>query len=198
MAIEFGSMSTETDFALEDYKEAMVEAPQPETSETIVQNLGEESKPADEVNTEPAPDPNKWQGDNRYYQTGKKAGQLRPKPKVSASYNMNATTTIPATMLINGALFLTVVNIIFPLVIVAVNNWLSPKEKMTVKQMKLTKEEQKEIDPLMDATLKQLNIAGNPLVLLIITLTASYAGKFMAVKLSSEENEEETKKEEKK
>ena len=48
----------------------------------------------------------------------------------------------------------------------------------------------------MDATLKQLNINGNPLILLCITLTASYAGKFMSVKLGKE-IESETKEEKK-
>lgn len=199
MAIEietFEEVKTDTDFEsmLGEYKDAKIEAPQPnqETSESIVQNLGEPEKVV-----ETPPDPTKWHGDNRYYQTGKKAGELRPKPKITASYNHNATTSIPATMLVNGAMFLMVINIIFPLVIVAVNNWLSPKEKMTVKDLKLTKEEVKEIDPLMDATLKQLNINGNPFILLCITLVASYAGKFMAIKLGDDKEEKETKTEKK-
>lgn len=138
-----------------------------------------------------------WRGDNRYYQSGKKAGQLRPDPKIKATYNHNATSNIPATMLINGALFLSVINFIIPMIIVTVNNYLTPKEKMGVKDLQLTKEEKKEIDPLMDATLKQLNIQANPLILLCITLVSSYAMKFVQKKLDFGSEETETKEEKK-
>lgn len=162
---------------LAGYKEAKIEEPIPQehTNENIVQNLGEASE-----NLPPAIGDN-WKGDNRYYQTGKKAGQLRPKPRISAKYNHDATQSLPASQLINGALFLAFINFIIPLAISGIHNWLNKKNKLAIKDLKLTNDEKKEIDPLMDATLKQLNINANPLILLIISLVGAYSVKYFNV-----------------
>lgn len=169
---------------LAGYKEAKIEEPIPQehTSESIVQNLGEfnDVKPENTDN---------WQGDNRYYQTGKKAGQLRPKPRISAKYNHDATQSIPASQLVNGALFLAFINFIIPLAISGIHNWLNKKNKLAIKDLKLTNDEKKEIDPLMDATLKQLNINANPLILLIISLVGAYSVKYFNVTMMFPEPE---------
>ena len=141
----------------------------------------QESQP---VTDTPEPEnPDSWLGNPAYYQSGKKRGQLRKSPSLRGSYNHAAETSIKGSLLINGALFLSIVNFIVPLLICTVNNWLNKKDKMTVKELQLDASEKKEIDPLMDATLKQLNITGNPLVLLSITLTAAYAMKFVNRKI---------------
>lgn len=171
---------------LSGYKGAKVEeVKQEETAET--------ETPVQEAEL-PPPDSNNWKGDNRFYQRGSKKGTLRDKPYIKATYNTAATQSIPASMLVNGALFLMVINFIIPGIIVSVNNWLSPKEKMTMKDLQLTKDEKKEIDPLMDATLKQLNIQANPLFLLILTLTFTYSNKFISKKFETPGDEKETKK----
>lgn len=173
---------------LSGYKEAKIEEPiEPEHNpENIVQNLGESSEGL------PPPDTNAWQGDKRYYQTGKRAGQLRPN-RVTVKYNHDATTSIPASQLVNGALFLAFINFIIPLAISGVHNWFNKKNKLAIKDLKLTNDEKKEIDPLMDATLKQLNINANPLILLIISLVGAYSVKYFNVTMAFPEPETETK-----
>ncbi len=198
MAIEIGSFATTNDLQKPDSMEDLLSGYSSPKTETPAPVNEQEAPPA-EINQEQfatPPNPDAWIGDKRYYQRGAKAGQLRP-GGVRATYNHNATSTIPATMLINGALFLSVINFIIPLTIVTINNWVSPKEKMTLKDLRLTNEEKKEIDPLMDATLKQLNIQGNPLILLMITLTAAYSMKFIGKKVDIETENLEAKTEQK-
>lgn len=187
MAIEFNTIEetkglppvNDLGLDLGDYSEAKNETPLASESPAETEPINTET-----VNSElPPANPENWKGDPRYYQRGEKKGTLRDKPYIKANYNHAATTTIPGSMLINGALFLMFINFIIPLIIVTTNNWLSPKEKMSVKDIRLTKEECKDIDPLMDATLKQLNIQANPWILLMLSLTAAYATKFVNRKM---------------
>jgi len=188
MAIEFNSLETDIEPLKEEKPDSLADT----LSQYKDAKVETVSEPPSQNATEDVPDSNNWKGDPRFYQRGSKKGTLREKPYVKATYNHAASTSIPATMLINGALFLSVINFIIPLLICTVNNYMSPKEKVTVKDLQLSKEEKKEIDPLMDATLKQLNIQGNPLILLSITLVSAYAMKFVNFKLvSKSENEEE-------
>ena len=199
MSIDIGSFDATNDLPKPDSMEDLLSGYSTPKTETPAPVDESEAPPA-EINQDqfapPPPDPANYIGDKRFYQRGAKAGQLRP-GGVRATYNHNATSTIPATMLINGALFLSVINFIIPLTIVTINNWVSPREKMTLKDLRLTNEEKKEIDPLMDATLKQLNIQGNPLILLMITLTAAYSMKFIGKKVDIETENMEAKAEQK-
>ncbi len=177
---------------LGDYSE-----PKQVVSDTPIDN------PINQINTENPSDPinptnpsSDWRNNPDFYQTGKKAGQPRPN-RLNATYNRNASTTIPSSVLVNGAMFMGFINFVIPLIMVTANNWLSPKEKMEQKDLRLTNEDRKDIDPLMDATLKQLNIQGNPALLLAIALVGAYSMKFfnkkMAIGIEKDEPKKETK-----
>lgn len=185
------------DNLLSDYKDAATIV---EPESTIKEEQTTVPEPPPYTDSEGRVPESVWRANpEKYFQRGSKKGLPRDKPfaKTSATYNTAATSSIPATMLINGALFLSVVNFVIPMIIITANNWLYPKEKMVLKDLKFTDSEKKEIDPLMDATLKQLNINGNPLVLLLIILTAGYAMKFIGKKVEfgvSSETDKEDKK----
>jgi len=206
MAIEFQEVTKiDDDFPaskmLEGYDQpAVIEEPTPVDDINVkVDPEKQEPTATDITDAEGRVPESVWRANpDKYFQRGAKKGLPRDKPatpmaKTSVSFNKEATTTIPGGVLINGAIFITFINFIIPYTIVTVNRWLT-KEKMNVKDLKLTGEERRDIDPLMDATLKQLNIMGNPLVLLGICLVATYSMKFANAKLGMNEEPKEEKK----
>lgn len=119
----------------------------------------------------------------RVYKTGKKAGQPRPDPKGPRMTYNNQPTTIPASMFVTGAMFLMVIDMVFPMLIVAGNNFVSDV-KVKLEQVRITadKERKKEIEPLADATLKQLNIHGNPAAMLAFVMVTNWCWQLFAAR----------------
>lgn len=126
------------------------------------------------------------------YQRGKKKGQPRLTPYVSAK----GVSSVPAVqqpikpaeppklsgMLISAGLFLMLVNLCLPLFFAFVNNLIS-KDKINPEQLKLTKDQLKELDPVCDAVMKQASVTGNPLVLLILGICTAMGLNYMVWKM---------------
>lgn len=121
-----------------------------------------------------------WQGNPKYYQTGKKAGQIKPsmgsttvKPSQPSQQGQplpnttaNQTGNVSST-LITGALFLVIVDVAIPFAIASINNWLT-KDKIDSAKLQLTEKQRKDLEPLADAVVKYLNLQANPVVLFLI------------------------------
>ncbi len=125
-----------------------------------------------------------------YYQKGKKKGQPRPVPYTPLHQRglpvqpvQQIDPKIQGGILITGGLFLTLINLIIPLLVSVLNNWLTDT-KIKPEQMQLSKEQIKELDPVCDAVMKQMTLTGNPMVLLFIGLFSAYGLKFMDLKLN--------------
>jgi len=127
------------------------------------------------------------------YQRGKKKGQPRSTPYISAKVAAAPPVQMQTTqqtakisgMLIDGGLFLTLINIAVPLLIAVLNNAFEKDKKKHInpEKLKLTSDQKKELDPVCDAVMKQVQLTGNPLMILLIGLMTAYGLNFMALKL---------------
>lgn len=139
---------------------------------------------------------NNWLGDPRYYQTGKKAGELKKssvgntqvKPSVMPQSGQ-PLPNVPANQpgggiqntLITGSLFLLVVDLVIPFTIAAVNNWFS-KDKIDSSKLGLTDKQKKDLEPLCNEVVKYLNLNANPLVIFIVSYGAICVMNYMLQK----------------
>ncbi len=164
------------DADLSDYKNASVniadEAPEPE------------EEPADAEAMADAPpniDPVTGLDKNLYFVSGKKKGQLRKKARLS--YNPTKPATLNGQFL-TGAIMLTLVDILLPLLFAGINNTLS-KKKIDPDKLKLTTEQKKEFEPVADAVLKSIKFEANPVLVLSVGLLGAYGINYFMLKNES-------------
>lgn len=163
---------------LSSYAEASQEIPE-ENQNSTGHSLPQEVK---QVSNEPV----QWQGNPLYYQTGKKAGQLRPsvsRPKVDVVPN-NTPTTISGDI-ISGALFMTMIDLLLPMAFVTANNYFS-KVKIKPDDLELTAKQKSELEPIAEKVAAQVRLTANPTVVLIFTLAGIYGMNFMKAKINAE------------
>lgn len=144
--------------------------------------------------TTPAPSPMpvghgpaSWHGNPMYYQTGKKAGQLKPQRKQSflqqpANVSVNPGVSEISGSIISGALFLTIINLLFPMLFSVVNNMVS-KKKIAFEDLQIDDKTLKQLDELSDKALKHIKIEANPVAVLLVTMVGLYAMQFMTVRM---------------
>lgn len=126
-----------------------------------------------------------WYGNPAYYQRGKKKGTLRPngqqyRPAVNMSVNPS-----PAEIsgdIISGALFLTIINILMPMLFSVINNMVS-KHKVAFEDLQIDDKTLKQLDGLSEKALKHIKIEANPVGVLAFTMVGLYAMQFMTVKM---------------
>ena len=129
------------------------------------------------------------------YMKGKKKGQPRTSPYTGSNPKYLPPPPAPVQpaappalsgMLIDGGLFLTLVNLVVPMIIALGNNTFEKDKSKHIKpeKLQLSKEQLRELDPLCDAVMKQISMTGDPKILLFIGLAAAYGLNFMAVKMS--------------
>lgn len=124
-----------------------------------------------------------WEGNPEYYQSGDKKGQKRNR-KIKATIDKNAVTSIPGSYIVTAAMFLMLVDTIIPMILVGLNNWVTDT-KIDLEDVRLKREIRKEIEPLGDATLKQLNLTGNPGLMLILAMSCHYSWNFMLARVKA-------------
>lgn len=129
------------------------------------------------------------------YQRGKLKGQPRSTPYISQKTGLSSAPPMVAPgpveppkltgMLISGGLFLMLVNLCLPLFFAVVNNFFS-KDKLNPDNLKLTKEQIKELDPVCDAAMKQASVTGNPVLLLILGICTAMGMNYMMWKMKND------------
>lgn len=179
-----GGESMDFEELLKQYDSPAVESPSLE-DEPIIQRLPEEPKP------EPQPqDETAWQGNPLYYQSGKKQGQLRQlKPRgITVGYQPSSEPQEIGGDLISGAMFMSIIDMLIPGLIVVINNFLvkDKKDILKISEMQLDEKQIKKLEPLTEATLKQIKLRANPSVLLIFTLLGLYSIQFAKIKFERE------------
>lgn len=158
---------------LKDYKEA---PKQPESNNVFGTNIPGNSQPVISPSN-PAP--------FGVYKSGKNAGQPRPAPKVRIGYNPSQEITSISGEILTGALFITLIDLIIPILLVGVGNRFSkPGSKIKVSDLQLTAAQKKELAPVADKVVKQLNINAKPELLLFLSLLGIYGANFAVLKFS--------------
>lgn len=163
---------------LAGYTEAATETPDPEAN-NAGHNLPPEVPEVNNVSTQ-------WQGNPLYYQTGKKAGQLRPsvsKPKVE--FHKDNTPTTISGEIISGALFMTMIDLLLPLFIVFLNNHFS-KVKISPKDFELTEKQKKDLEPIAEKVAAQIRLTADPMLVMGFTLAGIYGINFMKARMMAE------------
>lgn len=134
----------------------------------------EEPQPVNKINPHDKTDP------RLYYQRGAKKGQKKPNfDKVlqqSGSYE-------PATLsgeILSGLMFITLIDMLFPLLITTVNN-LYAKKKVKAYQLKLTAKQKNELAPICDKIVEKWNITADPVWLLLISMVGIYGVNYITI-----------------
>lgn len=118
-----------------------------------------------------------------HYVRGPKKGQ--PKEKGSSTVRVSSKSSESdgniSGSVITAGLFLLIIDTVLPMVIVLLNNRFSEK-KMKAEVLKLTDEQRKELEPLADQVLKQIQMTGNPTAVLLLTFVGLYAANYAMAK----------------
>jgi hypothetical protein len=83
--------------------------------------------------------------------------------------------------IISGALFLLFIDLVIPNLISTINNRVS-RSKIGAEMLKLTTDQRKELEPLAEEVARLINIKGNPVMILSLSLGAIYLSNFMVLK----------------
>lgn len=127
-----------------------------------------------------------------YYKSGKKAGQPKPPKKVRVGYTPTIEMSQINSNLLSGALFLTLVDLVLPMLVAALNNRFS-KIKVKASELMMTAKQKNELAPIADKVMSQVNITANPTLLLCISMFAIYGMNLAALQLTkSVTNNEKT------
>lgn len=144
---------------------------------------GNQTPSTPQVSNEPKPfithNPAGSQPTQEYYVRGPKKGQPKPVSKNKAP--IPPPTTIQASSFLTGAIFLTLLDIFVPTILVGLNNMTS-KVKMKYDGMKLTDAQKKELEPVANAVLKEVNLNASPALLLGIAILGSYLPMFLVAR----------------
>lgn len=175
---------------LSGYKEPAKIEPLPVTEQT----KPPQQQPEQPKVNEKFPGMPHWYGNPMYYQSGKKQGQIKPPPKngtFKAAFqqpqvSVNPETTIlTADSIISGALFLTIINVLIPMLMAMVHNMVVKDKKKIIEweMLQIDAKAQKDLEGLAEKALKQIKIDANPVGILIFAMLGMYAMQFMTVKM---------------
>jgi hypothetical protein len=138
--------------------------------------------------SEPSPTPDdpvqeiEWRNNPLYFQTGKKAGQLRPTGnKLNVAYRKDNSQSTISGDIISGALFLTLIDLLLPFIFIKANNYFS-KDKLKMSDLEMTEKQKRTLEPIADKVAAQIKATANPTVILVFTLCSIYAINFAEAK----------------
>jgi len=164
----------------------------PNDLETLLSGYNEPAKvdapPVQQSQTVQNPNNNgpvSWEGNPLYYQRGKKKGTLRPaRPFYSqhASMSVNPEPSTISGDFISGALFLTIINLLLPMLFSIANNMVS-KKKVAYEDLQIDEKALKQLEQLSEKALRHVKIEANPVAVLLFTMLGLYAMQFMTVKM---------------
>jgi len=117
-----------------------------------------------------------------YYVRGPKKGQPKPKrTPTKITYNAPDTQNIGNEFL-TGEMFMTLIDVVFPLLIATIHNMASKKVKINSDDLCLTDKQKKSLEALADKVAKGINIEANPVAALGVMLCAMYATKVISLR----------------
>lgn len=119
-----------------------------------------------------------------YYVRGPKKGQLKPSKKNSGTSSPNSNvkpTSIQASTLLTGAMFITMIDLILPMGFCALHNWQFPDAKIDARDLKMKDYQRNELAPIADAVAREMNINASPVVLLLVGIVGIYGLNMMTL-----------------
>lgn len=123
-----------------------------------------------------------------YYLRGAKKGQPKPPKKGQAPpLNPAGQLSIAATTFITGAIFITMIDLLLPLLIAGVYNFLKMRKDPTAtpldyEKMKMTTSQRSDLSVVGDAVVRELKISGSPSLLFLLGLAGVYFMNFILQK----------------
>lgn len=90
-------------------------------------------------------------------------------------------TTIEGKEVISGFLLLLIIDIIFPNIIMFINNRYA-KTKIKSNQLQLSQTQRNELQPIADEVAKEIMINASPVLILILALGSIYFTNFLSLK----------------
>lgn len=121
-----------------------------------------------------------WHGNPMYFQRGAKKGTKKP------NYTPKETMEISGS-LIDGALFLMLIDLVIPLLITMLNNNFATTQ-IKVEDLQMTEKQKRDLTPVADQAARYLTLKMNPVWLLCICMAGIYGLNFMAAKLTAKKN----------
>jgi hypothetical protein len=118
---------------------------------------------------------------DKYFTRGSKKGLPKNPQKTMQELNPPAKEMQISGSLIDGALFIMLVDLLFPLIITLVNNKVS-KDKVDVEDLQLTEKQKKDLEPIATEAMKSMSMKANPMLLMLISFAGIYGINFMAAK----------------
>lgn len=134
----------------------------------------DESQPISRINPNDKTDP------RLYYQRGAKKGQKKPNfDKVLQQTGQYEPATLSGEIL-SGLMFITLIDMLFPLLITSVNNIYS-KKKIKVDHLKLTAKQKNELAPICDKIVEKWNLTADPVWMLVISMLGIYGVNYITL-----------------
>ena len=84
--------------------------------------------------------------------------------------------------LLTGAMFLTLIDMLFPMIIATINNTIDKKKQVSAQSLKITQTQKNELEPIADAVMKEIQIKANPVYILIASMLSIYGMNFLKAK----------------
>lgn len=174
---------------------AKVDEPRPEENATENVTLNSEEKQiTDQLGNPPSPviplQPVDSEAPFGRFQNGKP--RKRPARNAGQPFNQQTHPTdtgkpvldqaTVSGILIDGAMFLVIVDMVLPLAFSALNNRFSD-EKISPDDLQLTSDQRKQMTPIIDQIMKNVSMTGNPVVLLCFLMMTAYGMNFMKAKI---------------
>ncbi len=118
-----------------------------------------------------------------YFDNGKP--RKRPKKGEEKESQKVQEAKIDAGIMIDGAMFLMMVNMLIPLILSSVNNYFS-KTKVKPEAIEMTEKQESKFAPLVDRCLKGIEMKGNPQSLLMFGLLTIFGVNFINARMEAE------------
>lgn len=117
-------------------------------------------------------------GNPKYYQRGKKAGQLRP------GYEPAKESMTVSGDLLDAGMFLTLIDTILPMVIAFANNSFSVI-KIDPDKLQLTEKQKRQLEPIVTQVVKKLSLTGDPVFILLASLASMYGIQYWSLRVEA-------------
>ncbi len=132
----------------------------------------------------PAPVQQDVERNGKYYVRGPKKGQLKPGYVYTPKPSVEQSQPVITGDLIDGEMFILLVDLFFPMVISFLNNTFS-KTEVDAEDLQLTEKQKRMFQPIADKVITKLAITGDPVALLFFGLAGVYGVNYMAQKQKS-------------
>lgn len=175
---------------LSEYKDAAELPASPDPSERgekspIVEMGIPIEKPVPEFQQAKTPetDQENWKNNPDYFQSGPKQGQKRQrKPRTTMAYTGKYEESEISADVITGAMFLSVVDLLIPMLFITINNYITG-ENLKPGDMALSTEQLKKLETVADRAMSYIKLRGNPLIILGLTMLGLYSMTLVKAKM---------------